>query len=194
MTKGNLSKIILCFTLVLAIFSGCGQATKPTNKAENKQVEESGKDTKGKDIMLADIEKIFTKGMVKATEEEAKSKIGDNYITPKYIPERFKNYGTYISKEDPMVRQIWYDSNKLEMIVVTQIKHQSSSEPDREEPQILFADIAEDGKKMTEYHSWAKYRTQWEFTKKGISVQGYMLVNDENNRNEYDKILKSLKQ
>lgn len=194
MIKGSLSKIMFCFTLVLTIFiGGCGQISKSTNKTESKQVEENKKDS-NKDIMLADIKKSFTTGMVKATAEEAKSKIGDNYIIPKYIPERFKSYGIYMSQEDPIVKQIWYDSDKLEMIVVTQIKHNNNlSEPDYESPEILFADIAEDGKKMSDYYSWAKYRTQWEFTRKGISVQAYMLVNEESNRNEYDKILKSLK-
>lgn len=191
MIKEKLAKIMFCFTLVLTVFvSGCGQIEKSNTETESKQVEDSKKD-----IMIADIEKSFIKKMVKVTTEEAKNKIGDNYISPKYIPERFKNYGIYMDSEygEPIVRQIWYDPDKLEMITVIQIK-QPTPQPDREDPEILFTDVAEDGKKMSNYFPWAKYRTQWEFTKKGVSVQGYMLVNDESNRNEYDKILKSLKQ
>jgi hypothetical protein len=48
--------------------------------------------------------------------------------------------------------------------------------------------------KISDIYAWAKHIYSYEFTKNGIHVQGYMLVNDEGNRDEYEKILKSLKE
>lgn len=69
-----------------------------------------------------------------------------------------------------IVTQIWYDSDKLEMLSIIQTKQQHP-QPDNEQPEIIFTDVAEDGKKMSEHHPWAKYRTQWEFTKKDLQFK-----------------------
>lgn len=89
---------------------------------------------------------------------------------------------------EKMVKQLWYDPGKFEVLMVTQIKDPS---PDREE-QIIFTDSLEAPGKISDIFPWAKYRCQYAFTKNGIHVQGYMLVNDEGNRDEYERILKSL--
>lgn len=48
--------------------------------------------------------------------------------------------------------------------------------------------------KISDSFRWAKYRCQYAFIKNGIHVDGYMLVDDESNRDEYQKILKSLRE
>ncbi|WP_131820685.1 hypothetical protein [Desulfoscipio geothermicus] len=60
--------------------------------------------------------------------------------------------------------------------------------------QIIFTDELEAPGKISDIYAWAKYICSYEFTKNGIHSQGYMLVNDEGNRDEYERILKSLKE
>lgn len=148
-----------------------------------------------KEIMMEDIKGKLLEGYVQVTAEESKKLSGYNLITPKYLPERFQHYGIFM-RDNPgiptekMVKQLWYDPEKFEVLLVTQMK---DSSPDREE-RIIFSDGLEAPGKISDIFPWAKYRCQYAFTKNGIHVQGYMLVNDEGNRDEYEKILKSLRE
>jgi len=146
-----------------------------------------------KEIMMEDIKSKLLEGYVQVTAEEFKKLSGYDLVTPKYLPERFQHYGIFM-RDNPgiptekMVKQLWYDPEKFEVLLVTQMKNPS---PDREE-RIIFTDGLEAPGKISDIFPWAKYRCQYEFSKNGIHVQGYMLVNDEGNRDEYERILKSL--
>ncbi|KKM09713.1 hypothetical protein SY88_17385 [Clostridiales bacterium PH28_bin88] len=71
--------------------------------------------------------------------EETEKLFGYALITPKYLPERFRDYGVFI-KDNPgiptekMTKQLWYDPAKFEVLLVTQSK---IAAPDQEE-QIIF--------------------------------------------------------
>lgn len=207
MKEKKLVAIMFCFTLVIAMgISGCSNSKEPDWEAINGEKAdikiEYEKDeipkveVNKKDSMIANIENDFVRGMPKVTAEEAKKIIGGKYITPKYIPEGFKLYGIYAKAEEkyqgPTAIQIWYDPDKLEVISVVQIK-ETNPQPDTRNDEILFSGMTEDGKSISDYYPWATYRTQMQFTKKGMYVQGYILLNDDKNRNEYNKILNSLK-
>lgn len=148
-----------------------------------------------KEIMMEDIESKLLEGYKQVTADEAERQLGSALMTPKYLPERFQHYGIFMRDvpgipTEKMIKQVWYDPKSFELLLVTQSK---ISAPDQE-GQIIFTDGLETPGKISDIFPWAKYRCQYEFTKNGISVQGYMLVNDEGKRDEYEKILKSLKE
>jgi len=182
MIKSKLIKTLVFLTIGLFVFVICwtlglliSTEEKPTAETKAEQVNDSKKD-----IIMADIEQHVEEiNMVKATAEEAKEKLGKELLIPKYLPERFVSYGIYMNQD--YVKQIWYDANKLEILYVSQAK---SSAKDRES-EIIFTDIMPNG-------HWSKYRTFYEFVQNGIYAQGFMFV-QEDNRTEYEKILKSLK-
>ncbi len=204
MIKGKLSRIIFCLTLGLFIFvTSCSAIEKPKVETKDEQddynkkdivtadrsttkkpisgTEDKRVDDSNKDIIMAEIKQHTEESsIVKATAEDAQKMLGYALLIPKYLPERFISYGVYMNEE--IVKQIWADTEKLEILYVTQTK---SSGKDLEK-EIIFTDI------MPEGH-WSKYRTFYEYTKNGRYVQGFMFV-QEDNRTEYDKILKSLKQ
>jgi len=185
--------LFLILGLVIISFVGCGEV-----ETREKVLPDGNKVTVGsagnvKEIMMEDIESKLLDGYVQVTAEEVKNQSGYDLVTPKYLPERFQHYGIFI-RDNPgiptqkMVKQLWYDLEKSEVLLVTQSK---ISAPDQE-GQINFTDGLEVPGKISNIYPWAKYRCQYEFTKNGIHVQGYMLVNDESNRDEYERILKSL--
>jgi hypothetical protein len=148
-----------------------------------------------KEIMIEDIKGNLLEGYVQVTAEEAKKLSGYDRITPKYLPERFQHYGVFIQDNpgiptEKMVKQLWYDPEKFEVLMVTEMKGDSTSLEGR----IIFTEDLEGPGKISDIYAWAKHICSYEFTKNGIHVQGYMLVNDEGNRDEYEKILKSLKE
>jgi hypothetical protein len=148
-----------------------------------------------KEIMMEDIESKLLEGYKQVTADEAERQLGSALMTPKYLPERFQHYGIFMRDvpgipTEKMIKQVWYDPKSFELLLVTQSK---ISAPDQE-GQIIFTDGLETPGKISDIFPWAKYRCQYEFTKSGISVQGYMLVNEERNRDEYERILKSLKE
>jgi hypothetical protein len=162
---------VLCWTLGLLIST----TEKPTAETKAEQVNDSKKD-----IIMADIrQNVEEANMAKATAEDAQEKLGHELLIPKYLPKQFINYGIYMNQD--CVKQIWYDQNKLEILYVSQAK---SSTKDRES-EIIFTDIMPNG-------HWSKYRTFYEFVQNGMYAQGFMFV-QEDNRTEYEKILKSLK-
>lgn len=175
---------LLLFVLI-SVVGGCSLKENTTKAVVN--------EIKKSDIMLKDIsEDLKSYQYYKAEEKDITDKYGETLLTPKYLPERFKSYGIYINdsvKEYPMLKQIWYDSEKFEVLTVTQTK--DSTYPDKND-EIYFTDMREDGKKISDECTWANYVTTYGFIKGGINGQGHMYVNDENNRAEYDKILKSL--
>ncbi len=177
---------LLLFALI-SVLGGCSLKENTTKAVVN--------EIKKSDIMLKDIsEDLESFQYYKAEEKDITDKYGEKLLTPKYLPERFKSYGVYLSdsvKELPVVKQIWYDPDKLEVFTVTQSK--KNSDPDRED-EIHFTDMREDGKKISDECTWAKYVTTYGFTRGGTFGYGHMFVNDENNRDEYNKILKSLTQ
>ena len=146
-----------------------------------------------KEIMMEDIKSKLLEGYVQVTAEEVKNQSGYDLIILKYLPERFQHYGIFM-RDNPgiptekMVKQLWYDPEKFEVLMVTEMKGNSTSLEGR----IIFTEDLEGPGKINDIYAWAKYICSYEFTKNGISVQGYMLVNDESNRNEYERILKSL--
>jgi len=146
-----------------------------------------------KELMMEDIKSKLLEGYEQVTVEKVKNQSGYDLVTPKYLPERFQQYGIFM-RDNPgiptekMVKQLWYDPEKFEVLMVTQSK---ISAPDQE-GRIIFTGGLEVPGKVSDIYPWAKYRCQYEFTKNDISVQGYMLVNDESNKGEYERILKSL--
>jgi hypothetical protein len=186
--------LFLILGLVIISLVGCGEA-----KILEKTSPDGNKVTVGatgnvKEIMMEDIESKLLDGYVQVTAEEVKKQSSYDLITPKYLPERFQYYGIFM-RDNPgipaekMIKQLWYDPEKFEVLMVTQMRSDATS---ASEEQILFTDKLEALGKINDIYSWAKYRCQYEFSKNGIHVQGYMLVNDESNRDEYEKILKSL--
>jgi len=94
-----------------------------------------------KEIMMEDIKSKLLEGYTQVTAEEVKNQSDYDLIIPKYLPERFQHYGIFM-RDNPgiptekMVRQLWYDPEKFEVLMVTQMKDPS---PDREE-RIIFSD------------------------------------------------------
>lgn len=181
MIKGHLPKIIVCLALCLFIFVICllagfiSATEKPAVETKAEQVEDSKKD-----IIMAEIKQHIAECyIVETTAEEAQEMLGYELLIPEYLPEWFVSYGIYMNEE--IVKQIWADPDKLEILYVTQMK----SDGKDMEKEIIFTDIMPDG-------HWSKYRTFYEYTQNGRYVQGFMFV-QEDNRTEYDKILKSLK-
>lgn len=194
--KWSILLFLTAATLSLILF-GCSQ--EPFNSsAEKKKAEERPTSTDGfknKEAMMRDIQSKLLDGYKQVTAGDAERQLGSTLITPKYLPERFQHYGIFI-RDNPgiptekMVKQLWVDSKSFELLLVTQSK---LSDKDQE-GQIIFTDGLEVPGKISDVFPWAKYRCQYEFTKNGISVQGYMLVNEERKRDEYERILKSLKE
>ncbi|NLO89388.1 MAG: hypothetical protein GX088_03550 [Clostridia bacterium] len=85
---------------------------------------------------------------------------------------------------------MWYDLEKFEVLMVTDMKGDSTSLEGR----LIFTEDLEGPVKISDIYAWAKHICSYEFTKNEIHIQGYMLVNDEGNRDEYEKISKSLKE
>ncbi len=143
---------------------------------------------------MEDIRSELLEGYEQVAVEEVNNQVGYSLVIPQYLPERFEHHGIFI-KDNPgiptekMVRQLWYDPEKNEVLTVTLMKGDATSSS---EGKIIFTDKLEAPGKVSDVYPWAKYRCQYEFSKNGIYIQGYMLVNDENNKNEYEKILKSL--
>lgn len=199
--KWSILFLLIAATLAFILF---GWSQQPFNResfngeSEKKEAEArpTSKDgSQNKEAMVRDIQSKLLEGYKQVTIEEAKKQLGSTLITPKYLPERFQHYGIFIQDNpgiptEKMVKQLWVDSKSLELLLVTQSK---LSDKDQE-GQIIFTDGLEVPGKISDIFPWAKYRCQYEFTKNGISAQGYMLVNDEGNRDEYERILKSLRE
>ncbi|MEW6173727.1 MAG: hypothetical protein AB1510_11810 [Bacillota bacterium] len=199
--KWSILFLLIAATLPFILF---GWSQQPFNResfnreSEKKEAEArpTSKDgSQNKEAMMRDIQSKLLEGYKQVTIEEAKKQLGFALMTPKYLPERFQHYGIFI-RDNPgiptekMVKQLWVDSKSFELLLVTQSK---LSDKDQE-GQIIFTDGLETPGKISDVFPWAKYRCQYEFTKNGNSAQGYMLVNDEGKRDEYEKILKSLKE
>lgn len=194
--KWSILLFLTTTTLSLTLF-GCSQEPFNSN-AEKKKAEERPTTAdvfKNKEATMRDIQNKLLEGYKQVTAGDAERQLGSTLITPKYLPERFQHYGIFI-RDNPgiptekMVKQLWVDLKSFELLLVTQSK---LSDKDQQ-GQIIFADGLEVPGKISDIFPWAKYRCQYEFTKDGISAQGYMLVNDEGNRDECEKILKSLKE
>lgn len=187
-------RISLLFVLGLIVFTlvGCGEVEmreKTLPDGSNASVTATGEIN---DVFVGDIENKLLDGYKQIAVEEVDKLAGYNIITPEYLPERFEHYGIFI-RDNPgiptekMVRQLWYATDKNEVLMVTLMKSEATSEG-----RFIFTEKLEASGKISDVYPWAKYRCQYEFSKNGIYVQGYMFVNDENNKNEYEKILKSL--
>lgn len=140
-----------------------------------------------KDIMLEDIKMDLLYSYHEATADEVRNITGSNLITPKYLPEGFHYYGVYMCNST--VKQIWYDPQTLEVLLVTQYTDHA---PDQD-GQIIITDNMESSGIISDMYTWAKYYCSYDFKQNGVSVEGYMLLNNEANQDEYNKILRSLK-
>jgi hypothetical protein len=60
------------------------------------------------------------------------------------------------------------------------------------ENEIKFTDGLESSGKISDNFTWAKYACSYSITKNNMAIDGYMLMNGESKRDEYEKILKSL--
>jgi hypothetical protein len=184
----------LVLGLVIISLVGCGEMEtreKTLSDGSKVTVDATGKI---REVMMEDIGSKLLEGYEQVAAEEVKNQSGYELVTPKYLPERFQYHGIFM-RDNPgiptekMVKQLWYDPEKFEVLMVTQMRSDATSSL---EEQIIFTDELEAPGKISDIYPWTKYRCQYEFTKNGIHVQGYMLVNDESNRDEYEKILKSL--
>lgn len=193
--KRGIPLLLIVTALSLFLF-GCSQVLSNNEKekilAVGEDMSPADEPLKNGSIMN-EIHGKLLEGYEQVDFEDVNNRVSYNLIIPEYLPERFEYYGIYM-RENPgiptnqMVKQLWYDPEESEILMVTQSK---TSAPDQE-GYILFTDGLEVPGKISDIFPWAKYRCQYEFTKNGISVQGYMLVNDESSRNEYERILKSL--
>jgi hypothetical protein len=186
--------LFLVLGLVVVCLVGCNGAETQEKRLPDGStaiIDETGKI---KEIMMEDIRSELLEGYEQVTVEEVNNQVGYSLVIPQYLPERFEHHGIFI-KDNPgiltekMVRQLWYDPEKNEVLTVTLMKGDATSSS---EGKIIFTNKLEAPGKVSDVYPWAKYRCQYEFSKNGIYIQGYMLVNDENNKNEYEKILKSL--
>lgn len=189
-------RISLLFVIGLIVFTlvGCGEVEtreKTLPDGSKASVTATGEIN---DVLIEDIENKLLDGYEQIAVEEVDKLAGYNLITPEYLPERFEHYGIFI-RDNPgiptekMVRQLWYVADKNEVLMVTLMKSETTSSS---EGKFIFTEKLEASGKVSDVYPWAKYRCQYEFSKNGIYVQGYMLVNDENNKNEYERILKSV--
>lgn len=186
----KIKHIIFCALLGIAILiTGCNSVDKSNEETESK-IENSAKE-----VMIKDIEKELEDSIYrKATDEEAKNIFGGDLFYPQYLPDGFSKHGVFLSdniKELPMVKIVWFDYEKKEMLMITMGKA-DATEPNKEE-EIVFTDKLEIPGKISDMYSWAEFCTYYKFVQNGVNAQSYMLVNDENNRDEYNKILKSFK-
>jgi len=80
-----------------------------------------------KEIMMEDIKSKLLEGYVPVTAKEVKNQSGYDLVIPKYLPERFQHYGIFM-RDNPgiptekMVKQLWYDPEKFEVLMVTEMK------------------------------------------------------------------------
>ena len=192
----QLRRISFLFILGLTIISlaGCGEVEireKISPDGSKVSVRATGEI---KEVLAEDVESKLLEGYEPIAVEDVNNQVGYNLITPGYLPERFEHYGIYM-RENPgiptekMLRQLWYDPEKNEVLMVTLMK---SDETSSSEGIITFTDKLETSGNVSNVYPWAKYICHYEFSNDGIFVQGYMLVNDGSNRNEYEGILKSL--
>lgn len=151
----------------------------------------NGENPRKKDYMMSDIQTKLL-GNYNETSVNEINKLGYKLVAPVYLPERFINYGIYMQDNMPnqkIIRQVWYDPIKLEVLQVSQI---NTSNPDKEDG-MIFTASTEDSGKISDSFSWARYRCQNQYVRNGIFFQGYMLVNNESNKYEYEQIIGSLK-
>lgn len=185
---------LLILGLVVISLTGCGEVETRERVLPDGSKASVTATGEIKEVLVGDIESKLLEGYEQVAVEEVDNQVGYNLITPEYLPERFEHYGIFI-RDNPgiptekMVRQLWYAPEKNEVLMVTLMKSEATSSS---EGKFIFTEKLEASGKVSDVYPWAKYRCQYEFSKNGIYVQGYMLVNDENNKNEYERILKSL--
>lgn len=147
-----------------------------------------------KNLMMKDIDNKILEGYKEISIEEIDDLVSFEITEVKYLPVGFEKYGVFI-RDNPgkpelkMINQIWYDSSKNEVLTVIQMEGAPITSSEGE---FLFTESLESQATISDIYSWAKYRCQYEFIENEVSVQGYMLVNDSNNIDRYEKILKSL--
>lgn len=106
------------------------------------------------EIMFGDIDNKSIMNSKVITKEEVKNIAGFDIIVPKYLPARFNYYGTFIQNNpgipsEQIVRQVWYDTEKLEVLLVTQSKFNSRNY----ESEIVFTDKCEDSVTIKDIYS-----------------------------------------
>ena len=119
---------------------------------------------------------------------------GKAMAKPNYLPERFKYYDGLFIKDNPgipgntMTAQLWYDPQTFEILTVTQ------SEIDGQDSAgiFVFSDKLLDGGTVQSVFPWASYVASFPVDRSGMSIYGYMLVSDENQKDECEKLLTSL--
>jgi len=106
----------------------------------------------------------------------------------------YKLYDYPFFKDDPgnpgnrMLLQLWYNPQTFELLTVTQ---NSIDGPDSN-GMFVFTDKTLDGKPVSSLFPWVSYMAMYPIDKNGLSVYGYMLVNDGEQKDECERILTSL--
>ena len=113
---------------------------------------------------------------------------------PGYLPGRFKRYDGLFVKDNPgipgntMTAQFWYDPQTFEILTVTQ----NETDGRDRAGMFVFADKFEDGGKVQSVFPWVSCVASYPIDRNGMSIYGYMLAIDNNQKDECEKILTSL--
>ena len=111
-----------------------------------------------------------------------------------YLPDGFINAGIY-TKANPviptetMVTQLWYDPERLELVMITQSNWDPSVYQDSG---ISYSRIFDSGENVNDVYPWAEYYYTREVISDGVSVYLYMLVNTNTDKADCNRILNSL--
>lgn len=123
-----------------------------------------------------------------------KNKYRDVLATPEYLPKRFLYYDGVFIKQDEvipeqiMTTQLWYDPQTYEILRVTQEKTDKSDSVGT----FGFFNRFMDEVSVSNYYPWVSYCSTYPLVNNGMSIDGYMLVKDENSKDECEQILTSL--
>lgn len=139
------------------------------------------------------IKSKYFEGYTETTAEAWKTDSEIVLAAPGYIPENFKPYESIFIKPDLgiptqiMIGQLWYDPLDFEILTITQ---EETDSPDSN------GGIAIEPASWNEAGDtcpWARYCGTYPQVTNGVSIYGFMLVNDETDQDACKKILESIK-
>ncbi len=150
---------------------------------------------KSEEDFIREVKKDLLDGYREISVPDWKSNYEEVLVLPDYLPERFKYYDGVFIKEDPgiptqiMTEQLWYDPLTFEFLKVTQEKSDSTGESTG---LLGFIDKYAENDTITYPCHWTRYLSTYPIESNGMRVYGYMCVNSEDSKSEYEKILMSL--
>jgi hypothetical protein len=147
---------------------------------------------KTEDEFLREIMRLLFDGYQEITVDEWLVNYGDVLAAPGYIPARFRHYEGVFVKPDPgiptqtMTMQLWYDPQNYELLTITQ------EETDSPDSAGWISTEPLSWNETSDLYPWAKYCSTCPQVKNGVSLYGYLLVNDITSQAECEKIFESI--